>query len=96
MFLEKYVNKFYLDLIYYNYDEGYLNSLDESNFVSIYNLLKENKFYFIDDIILKYLEIFQIPYDEVYDGLNNLRNKLGENFVYIIGNDMSYLEEILN
>lgn len=95
MFLEKYVNKFYLDLIYYNYDEGYLNSLDESNFVSIYNLLKENKFYFIDDIILKYLEIFEMEYDDVNNGLINLRNKLGENFVYIIGNDMSYLEEIL-
>lgn len=95
MFLEKYVNKFYLDLIYYNYDEGYLNSLDESNFVSIYNLLKENKFYFIDDIILKYLEIFELEYDDVNNGLINLRNKLGENFVYIIGNDMSYLEEIL-
>lgn len=96
MFLEKYVNKFYLDLIYYNYDEGYLNSLDESNFLSIYKLLKENKFYFIDDIILKYLEIFQMEYEEVYNGLINLKNKLGENFVYIIGNDMSYLEEILN
>lgn len=95
MFLEKYVNKFYLDLIYYNYDEGYLNSLDESNFVSIYNLLKENKFYFIDDIILKYLEIFEMEYDDVNNGLINLRNKLGENFVYIIGNNMSYLEELL-
>lgn len=95
MFLEKYVNKFYLDLIYYNYDEGYLNSLDESNFVSIYNLLKENKFYFIEDIILKYLEIFEMEYDDVNNGLISLKNKLGENFVYIIGNNMSYLEELL-
>ena len=96
MFLEKYVNNFYLELIYNNYEEGFLNSLDETNFISIYNLLKENKFYFIDDIILKYLEIFEMEYDDVNNGLINLRNKLGENFVYIIGNDMSYLEEILN
>ena len=96
MFLGKYVNKFYLELIYNNYDEGFLKGLDEENFISIYKLLKENKFYFIDDIILNYLEIFQMEYDEVYNGLINLRNKLGENFVYIIGNDMRYLEEILN
>ena len=96
MFLEKYVNNFYLELIYNNYEEGFLNSLDETNFISIYNLLKENKFYFIDDIILKYLEIFEMEYDDVNNGLINLRNKLRENFVYIIGNDMSYLEEILN
>ena len=96
MFLEKYVNNFYLELIYNNYEEGFLNSLDETNFISIYNLLKENKFYFIDDIILKYLEIFEMEYEDVNNGLINLRNKLGENFVYIIGNDMSYLEEILN
>lgn len=96
MFLEKYVNNFYLELIYNNYEEGFLKSLDETNFINIYNLLKENKFYFIDDIILKYLEIFEMEYDDVNNRLINLRNKLGENFVYIIGNDMSYLEEILN
>ena len=33
MFLEKYVNKLYLDLIYSNYDERYINSLDENNFI---------------------------------------------------------------
>lgn len=96
MFLKKYVNKFYLELIYDNYEIGFLNSLDEEKFVNIYNLLKENKFYFIDDIILKYLEIFKMEYNEVFDILTNLRNKLGENYVYIIGNDMSYLEKFLN
>lgn len=96
MFLEKYVNNFYLELIYNNYEEGFLKSLDETNFINIYNLLKENKFYFIDDIILKYLEIFEVEYDDVNNGLINLRNKLGENFVYIIGNNMNYLEEIFN
>ena len=96
MFLGKYVNKFYLELIYNNYDEGFLKGLDEENFISIYKLLKENKFYFMDDVILKYLEIFQMEYDDVYIKIINLRDKLGENFVYIIGNDMRYLEEILN
>lgn len=94
MFLEKYVNTVYLDLIYSNYDDEYINNLEEENFVNIYNLLKENKFYFIEDMILNYLEIFTMEYDDVYNGLNRLKEKLGESYVYIIGNNMTYLEDI--
>ena len=96
MFLEKYLNGTYLDLIYSNYNEEYLNTLEEDNFLKIYNLFKSYSFYFIDDIILKYLEIFDMDYNDVLNGIINLKNKLGDNFIYIIGNDMTYLEEIFN
>jgi len=96
MFLEKYVNKLYLDLIYSNYDERYINSLDENNFIKIYELLKQYNFYFINDIILNYLEIFEMEYDDVEEKLINLKEKLGNDFVNIIGNNMSYLDEIIN
>ena len=43
-------------MILNNYNIEYLNSLDEDNFIKIY------KFYFIDDIVLKYLET--LDYDE--------------------------------
>ena len=62
MFLEKYVNSTYYNLILNNYNSEYLNSLDEDNFIKIYNLFKKYKFYFIDDIVLKYLET--LDYDE--------------------------------
>lgn len=96
MFLEKYVSSVYLDIIYSNYDEEYINGLDEENFIKIYNLFKKYNFYFINDIILNYLEIFEIDCDEVEDKLIKLKEKLGNNYVQIIGNDMSYLDEILN
>ena len=96
MFLNKFVNDVYLDMIYSNYNNDYLNSLDENNFIKIYNLFKKYNFYFINDIILNYLEIFEMSYDDVDNGINKLRDKLGENFVYIIGNNMTYLDEILN
>ena len=95
MFLEKYVSSVYLDIIYSNYDEDYINGLDEENFIKIYNLFKEYNFYFINDIILNYLEIFEMDYDNVEDKLIELKEKLGNNFVQIIGNDMSYLSEII-
>ena len=96
MFLEKYVSSVYLDIIYSNYDEDYINCLDEDNFIEIYNLFKKYNFYFINDIILNYLEIFEMDYDDVEDNIISLKDKLGNNYVQIIGNDMSYLDEIIN
>lgn len=96
MFLEKYVSSLYMDIIYSNYDEDYINSLNEENFIKIYNLFKEYEFYFINDIILNYLELFEMDYINVKVGIINLKEKLGDNFVQIIGNDMLYLNEILN
>ena len=95
MFLQKYVSEFYYNQILDNYKTEYLKSLDEQNFLKIYKLFVEYKFYFIEDIILKYLEIFEMEYNEVNKKLELLKNKLGNNFVYIIGNNMNYLDEIL-
>ena len=94
MFLHKYVNSLYLGIISSNYDESYIELLDETNFVKIYHLFKNYQFYYIDDIILKYLEIFDMDYDDVERGILLLKEKLGEDFVRIIGNDMTYLDEI--
>ena len=96
MFLEKYVNSTYYNLILNNYNIEYLNSLDEDNFIKIYNLFKKYKFYFIDDIVLKYLEIFDMDEDDVEEKINFLHEKLGDRYIYIIGNDLRYLDEILD
>ena len=39
MFLENYLNSTYLDLVFNNYEEEYLKSLDQENFDKIYRLL---------------------------------------------------------
>ena len=96
MFLNKYINEFYLNLIYDNYEEDFINSLDEENFIKISNLFKNNNFYFINDIYLNYLEIFNLDYEEVFNKLEILKNKLGNNYNYVIGNDMRYLEFLIN
>lgn len=96
MFLNKYINEFYLNLIYDNYEEDFINSLDEENFIKISNLFKNNNFYFINDIYLNYLEMFNLDYEEVFNKLEILKNKLGNNYNYIIGNDMRYLEFLMN
>ena len=95
MFLKKYLNETYYNLLINTYDEEYLNNLDEKNFLKIYKILKLNKVYFIEDIILKYLEIFTLDELDVEKGLVNLKAKLGDNYIYLIGNNLTFLKEII-
>ena len=94
MFLQKYVSEFYYNQILDNYKKDYLNLLDEQQFLIIYKLFIEYNFYYIEDIILKYLEIFEYEYDYVKNKLEELKIRLGTNYTYIIGNNLSYLNEI--
>lgn len=94
MFIEKYVSKFYYNLIIDNYDDIYLKTLDERNFIEIYNIFKRYNFYFIEDIILNNLELFELDSYIIIKRILKLKQELGDNFVYIIGNDMRYLDKI--
>lgn len=96
MFLKNYLSEFYYNQVIDMYDESYLNSINESNFREIYQLFKKYNFVFIEDIILKYLEIFELDFKEVYRGIEKLKNKLGDNYMSIISSNMDYLSEILN
>ena len=96
MFIEKYLNKIYLDLLYDKYEEWYINQIDENKFNEIYNLFKEYNVYYIEDIIINYLEIFEYEKEIIEDRLLSLKERLGGNFISIIGNDLSYLDEILD
>ncbi len=95
MFLEKYLNSTYLDLVYSNYEEDYINLLDEDNFNKVYILLKNNNFYFIDDIILNYLELFEIEEKYVQFAVNDIKFALGDDFVRQIGKNMTFIDKII-
>lgn len=94
MFLRKYLNEFYFNLLLEEYEEDYLETIDESRFLEIYNLFLENNFYFVNDVIVKYLEIFNLDSDKVSNGLLKLKEQLGNHYVYLVGDNMRYLETI--
>ena len=96
MFLNKYVNDVYYEMILDEYDSDYLLTLDEEQFKKIYDLFREYGFTYIEDIILRYLEIFEMEYEEVKEKLEDLKMELGDDFVYIVGNNLSLLDKILN
>ena len=95
MFLQNYLDDFYYNQVINMYEADYLNTLDVVNLYKIYKLFELYEFYYIEDIILKYLEIFTIDYKIVNNGILKLKDKLGDLFVYKIGNDMTYLNEII-
>ena len=96
MFYDKYLDDYYLNELFSNYDINYLKSIEQKNFEEIYQLLKKYNFYFIEDIIEGYLEIFEMDKDIVEKRILILKDRLGDDFVNIIGEDMSYLDLIIN
>ena len=95
MFLEKYLDEFYYNEVIDNYKGEYLEILNEEDFIKICNLLKGYGFYYLKDIIVKYLEIFTMEEEEVIQKIEMLKEVLGNDFVNIIGNNMKYLKYII-
>ena len=96
MFLEKYIDSEKLNTIYNTYEEVYLNSLDEDNFKRVYNLLNRNNFLFLDDIIVNYLELFEIEAVYVNMALYQIKKILGDNYIDIIANNMTLIDKMIN
>lgn len=59
------------------------------------NYMKKLEFTDIEDIFERYIPIFICSNKEFKDKINNLVNKLGIDYVSIIENDLSILEELL-
>lgn len=96
MFLENILDEFYYEELINNYDFDYLCSLDEKNFYLVIKVFHQYGFDYIEDIILRYIEIFEMDSSEVEEGIIKLKNNLGDNFVNIIGRKMSLLEEVFD
>ena len=95
MFIEKYLSEFNYQQLLEKYDYDFLDSLKEQDFLEIYSLFIKYNFYFVEDIIVNYYEIFMQDKDFVEKRILLLKDKLGENYNYIIGNDLTYLDWIL-
>ena len=95
MFLDKYISNLYLELIYSNYDQEYLSKLDESKFLKVYQLLNKNGFYYLEDIIVNYLELFEIDVYRIEKALIEIEKLIGDDYVSKIGKNMSIINEII-
>ncbi len=78
---------------YDKYETSVLKNIDMKNLDAIVEFLKGKNMDFIDELIIDYLDLFLIPYNEFVKKYNKLEEKYGENLVEKIGNDMNILEE---
>jgi hypothetical protein len=96
MFLETVLSETNMELIYDKYDKEFLECIDPYNFAYIYNLFLNNKFYFIEDLIVKYLEMFTIRKEIIEDAIYSLEEEYGIDYVYRIGKDLTILDDAIN
>jgi hypothetical protein len=95
MFLENYLDEFYYNQVIDNYEYEYLCNIDYNNFKQVYDILVKYNFDYMEDIILRYIELFELEPKYVENSINMLINKLGNNYIRIIGNDMRYFDNII-
>ena len=75
-----------MDTLDFNY---FLKQLEYGEYID------ETNFYFIDDIILNYLELFEIEEKYVQLAINKIKSILGDNFVEQIGKNMTLINKII-
>ena len=70
-----------------------LDNLDNDNVLKIINFLGDNYCSCIDDLLIDYLDLFTIPYDEFVDKFNKLNFKYNNEFLELAAYDMNFFDE---
>ncbi len=96
MWLLDVISKEEYKLLLDKYCEEYVLSLDKDNFYIVYNMFFKNNFYYVNDIILRYLEVFFMKPEDVLEIILLLKITYGNNFVYLIGENLNILGMFLN
>ena len=91
----KYLDDFYKEELLENYDKEVIDSIDKSNGKKVLEVLNKYNFYFLEDVILNYIDIFMMDAADVEKGILRLRKKLGDDYLIKIGDDLSILDEII-
>ncbi|MEG1009742.1 MAG: hypothetical protein RSF67_08045 [Clostridia bacterium] len=83
------------DEIIERYDEDFLNIVIEnkSNVIDVINLLKLNEVDIIEDLLTKYLDMFLLSKETIYERIINIKKKYRLDWVEIINNDISIMGE---
>ena len=75
-----------------NFDEDMIKKLDMENVKIIIDYLLRNKVYYAKDLLLNSLDLFLLDSNIFIEKFENLKMKLGSNYVDKLGEDMSLIE----
>ena len=77
------------------YTNDYLDTIEYENFMKIYKYLKSKKVYFIDDLIIDYLDIFTLDVEIIEEVFNILNERYGDDYIYTIGDNLKILDDTI-
>lgn len=75
-----------------NFDDESISQIDIDNVSNIFKYLSDNGVYYARDLLLSSLDLFLLPVDDFIIRFEKLKNKLGNDFVDQLGDDMSLIE----
>ena len=75
-----------------NFDDEILSQLDEQNISKIYNYLIDLGVYYAKDIFISQADLFLLDYDLFVEKFEKLKQKLGENYIDMLGEDCSLID----
>lgn len=75
-----------------NFDDEIISQLNEVNVSKIYNYLINNGIYYAKDIFISQVDLFLIEYNTFVEKFEKIKNKLGNNYVDLLGEDCSLID----
>ena len=96
MKLDKYLDDFYINLIYESYDEDYINNIC-NNYDIDKNIEILNKYGFnnLEDILLNDINILIIEPNKLEKRLSVLKDIIGDNYVDTINDNIELLDKLI-
>ena len=75
-----------------NFDTETIAKMDAENIYKILNYLDKNGVYYAKDLVFSSLDLFLLPADEFIKKFEKLKNKLGNDYIDKLGEDISLIE----
>jgi len=95
VFLQKYISEENYECILEEYNDKFLSTLNEKQFLEVCSILKRNNIYCIEDIIVNFLELFTLEVSDLEKRITKLKEQLGKNYNFIIGSDLRFVNLLL-
>ena len=75
-----------------NFDDEIISQLDNRNVNKIYNYLINLGVYYAKDIFISQADLFLMDYDLFVEKFEKLKQKLGEDYIDMLGEDCSLID----
>lgn len=86
------LDKLDLKILRENFDDEMITKIDDENVSKIMVYLEKNGIYYAKDLFLLSLDLFLLPYSEFVNKFEKLKQKLGNNYINKLSEDVSVME----